>query len=126
VLSALGSFEDLPRHQHAKILLIAVSYHVLGLTSLYLLAMALPLNVDIFTLGWIRSVVAIAMFLPVSIAGLGVREATFITLLIPYGVASGDALALSLLVFSRGLVFALAGGLFEARRLVFGQKEFAK
>lgn len=126
VLSALGSFEDLPRLQHVKILLLSVSYHVLGLASLYLLAVALQLDVDMSTLGWIRSVVAIAMLLPVSIAGLGVREAAFLTLLIPYGVASGDALALSLLVFARGLAFSLAGSFFEAKRLVFGQKEFAK
>ena len=99
VLSALGTYEDLPRREHATVLLIAIVRHLLGLCSLYMLALALSLNIDFASLGWIRSLVAIAMFIPFSISGLGIREVTFVALLVPYGIASDDALALSLLVF---------------------------
>lgn len=126
VLSALGTYEDLPRRQHATVLMIAIVRHLLGLFSLYMLALALSLNVDFASLGWIRSFVAIAMFIPFSISGLGVREVTFVALLVPYGIASDDALALSLLVFVRGLAFALTGGIYEMKRVVFDREEFAK
>jgi uncharacterized membrane protein YbhN (UPF0104 family) len=66
------------------------------------------------------------MFIPFSISGLGVREVTFVALLVPYGIASDDALALSLLVFVRGLAFALTGGIYEMKRVVFDREEFAK
>jgi uncharacterized protein (TIRG00374 family) len=126
VLSALGTYEDLPRREHATVLMIAIARHLLGLFSLYMLALALSLDIDFASLGWIRSLVAIAMFIPFSISGLGVREVTFVALLVPYGIASDDALALSLLVFARGLAFALTGGIIEMKRVVFDREEFAK
>jgi len=126
VLSALGRYEDLPRSRHLTILLLGVACQFLGLATLYLLSLALGLNVEIATLGWIRSIVAIAMFIPASIGGLGVREATFIAFLIPYGIATNDALTLSLLVFASGLIFSFAGGIVEAKRLVFERKAYAR
>jgi uncharacterized membrane protein YbhN (UPF0104 family) len=124
VLSSLGSYEDMPLLGHAGILLLAICHQLLGLLSLYMLAQALQLDVSFAALGWIRSLVALAMFLPISIGGLGVREATFIALLVPYGITTEDALTLSLLVFARGLVFAIAGGIIEARRSLFGTKGY--
>jgi uncharacterized protein (TIRG00374 family) len=126
VFSALGTYEDLPRREHTAVLMIAIFRHLLGLCSLYMLAVALSLDIGLASLGWIRSFVAIAMFIPFSISGLGVREVTFVALLVPYGVPSDAALALSLLVFSRGLAFALLGGILEMKRVVFDREEFAK
>lgn len=126
VLGALSSYERLPTREHLVILAVAILYHVLGLLSLWLIASALELDVSLATLGWIRSFVAILLILPISIAGLGIREASFVGLLIPYGVATQDALTLSILVFAKGLVFAFFGGVVEARRVFSGRKEYAR
>ena len=57
----------------------------------------------------------LVLMLPISWSGLGVREGSLILLLRPYGVAPEDAVALSLLVFLRGTLGAICGGLLQAR-----------
>ena len=108
------------------VIAMVIGNHLLGLMSLFILAVAIQIDIGLAALGWIRSIVTIVTLVPVTVSGLGVREATFVALLSPYGVAMSSALTLSLLVFARSLVFAFAGGLFEARRLVIGQKEYAR
>ena len=125
VLASLGQYEDLSRPEHLSIVVTVTLHHLLGLASLALLARAVGIEVGFATLGWIRSLVTIATLVPVTIAGLGIREASFVALLGPFGVPMSSALTLSLLVFGRGLAFAFAGGLLEARRLIVGKKEFA-
>lgn len=61
--------------------------------------------------------VSLAAMVPVTVAGIGVREGAWALLLAPYGVAAADAVAFSLLYFlafcligaAGGLVFALEG-----------------
>jgi len=59
---------------------------------------------------WIVALVALAQVLPITVAGLGVREGLFVFLLAQYGAPAETALALSLTVFSVTLLFALLGG----------------
>lgn len=60
--------------------------------------------------------VSLATMLPLSIAGLGVREWAWVWYLDPFGVAAGDAVALSLGYFACPLIAGLVGGaLFTAR-----------
>lgn len=53
--------------------------------------------------------VLIAQVLPVSMAGLGVREAAFVVFLAPLGIAHHDAVALGLLLFLLNAVVSLLG-----------------
>jgi hypothetical protein len=48
--------------------------------------------------------------LPISIGGIGVREAGYALLLGPYGVSPGEAVALGLLQYGGYLVVAAIGG----------------
>lgn len=118
LLQALGAYEDLPLHQHYTVLGLAVFRHALGICAMYMLAIGLNLNLSPETIGWVRSVVTLAMMLPFTIGGFGVRELTFIGLLVPLGIDSADALSLSLLVFATSLVYAAVGGLLEGERLL--------
>jgi hypothetical protein len=53
------------------------------------------------------------MMVPVSVAGLGTREAALLLLMAPYAISQEQALGFSLTVFGLMVVFALAGGLLE-------------
>jgi uncharacterized membrane protein YbhN (UPF0104 family) len=53
--------------------------------------------------------VAIAQVLPLSIGGLGIREAAFVVFLHPLGVPSGQAVALGLAVYGMTLAASLLG-----------------
>ncbi len=68
-----------------------------------------------FNLGWVRTVLVVVLMLPISWSGFGVREGSLILLLRPYGVLPEAAVGLSLLIFFRGALRALVGGLVETR-----------
>ena len=57
--------------------------------------------------------------LPISIAGLGVREGVLVLLLASYGVSAPDALAYGLVAFAVSVLApGLAGAIVEADRLL--------
>lgn len=62
---------------------------------------------------WIVALVSLAQVMPITIAGLGVREGVFAFLLGQYGVSTTTSVALSLVVFSVTLLFGIVGGILE-------------
>lgn len=54
-------------------------------------------------------VVAVAQALPLSVNGLGLREGALVVLLAPLGVATGEAVALGLLLYGMNLLVSLLG-----------------
>lgn len=121
VLKAIAVYEGETLGFHVRVLLVAVLRLLVTLYALYMLALALNLAVSFEAMGWIRTIVTFAMLIPIAISGFGVRELTFVALLAPYGVSVESALVLSLLMFGRGLLFALMGGVIEAHR-VWGKR----
>ena len=65
------------------------------------------------SIGWIRAVVQAVTNLPISISGFGLREGGLILLLEPFGVAGATAVALSFLMFGRGLLLGAIGAALE-------------
>ena len=97
---------------------LSIISQLLGVLVYYLLARSMDIEISFLAMGWIRSVVVLITMIPISIAGLGLREGALIILLRSYGIRDGDALALSLLIFSITLLLVgLIGGLLEAREL---------
>ena len=86
--------------------------HVLGTWGFFMVARSIGLDFDFWTIGWIRAALIISALLPISLGGLGVREATALLLMPLYGVSQEAAIAFALLTFcvSR-LSIALIGGL---------------
>jgi len=107
----------LPGRTIALLFFLSCLSQVSGVAAYAILAHALGLSLSLLTLGWVRSVVMIVTALPISVAGLGVREGALLLILRPYGVADHDTFALSLLVFAVTIVGAgLMGGVLEAFR----------
>jgi uncharacterized protein (TIRG00374 family) len=114
---AFEAIAELPGRTIALLLVLSCMAQVPGILAFMILAHALGLSLSFVTLGWVRSVVLLVTALPISVAGVGVREGVLLLLLQPYGIADHDALAFSLLVFAVTIVGAgLAGGLFEGFR----------
>jgi len=93
---------------------------VLGLTAQALtaaiqwgVATALGLSVSPLALTWILAIGTIVGMLPISLAGLGVREVTYVGLLSLFGVSAGPALALSLTMFAILVVLGMTGGILD-------------
>ena len=88
--------------------------HAAGVLSWLFLARALGLDASALTLGWMRSAVVVLTMVPVSLGGLGIREAALVFLLGPYGVAPERAIALSFLILLAAAVYAAVGGALQA------------
>jgi hypothetical protein len=80
--------------------------------------MALDLHISFLTIGWIRVVMHALLMLPISLAGIGVREGSLVVLLQEYAVLPNEAVALAFLLFVVTLLSNSTGGLFEIRNLL--------
>jgi len=113
-LFAVSTFSHFPPWELLVIAFIAIVYQLIGIGSYFFLARAVGIELTYIELGWIRSIVLLAAILPLSFAGgLGIREVTLVALMATYGIQVETALAFSLLLFVRGLILGLIGGVIE-------------
>ncbi len=92
-------------------IILTVLAYLVFFGQCYLLARALRLEVDFIAVSYAVALGSLITLLPISISGLGTREATMIAYLGTQGVAPESALGFSLLVF---MTFYLGGGLIGA------------
>jgi hypothetical protein len=90
-----------------------VAFQALVTLSNYCAARSVGVEVPPPALAWIVSAVSLVHLLPISLAGLGLREGAYALLLQQYGVPFSLGLSLSLAVFGIILAQALIGGLVE-------------
>ena len=120
---ALRHARDLSRAVVAKVFALSILTHGLGVVAYGLVASALDLDLALATIAWTRSAAVLIAILPISVAGLGVREGAMVVLLAPYGITAADALTYALLAFATTiLAVGLLGGLLEAFRLLRGER----
>lgn len=113
----------LPYQERPQLMAKAVFYSMVvqvgGVVGVALVARGLGLPVPLGAWFYIVPLVALAMVLPVSISGVGVREGGLVFLLEPFGVSAEQAVTLGLLWFLTAIVGGLLGGivfLFDAAR----------
>jgi uncharacterized membrane protein YbhN (UPF0104 family) len=113
VCNALASLLELLRTLPAGALSQASAWALLqallDAVTVLVLAMALDLPIGLPQALWINALSYLAILLPLSVAGLGMREAAVLAALLPLGISRGDALALALLMLTMTLLNALAG-----------------
>ncbi len=81
-----------------------------------LLAHGMGLHIGVATLLLLGPMLFLVTMVPVSLNGLGLREATFVVVLGGVGVAREDAFVLGLAFFAVGVLTALLGGVVLLRR----------
>ena len=88
---------------------LGILFQLFRLAHVYVFALALFIDVDIFTIFALIPVVRLIAMVPISIAGIGLREAGYVVLFGSVGVAAEAALALSTLVFASTILANLPG-----------------
>ena len=94
----------------------------LDAATLMILAGAIGLQVDLAHALSVNALSYFAILLPISVAGLGVREAAIVLALTPLGVEREQAVALALLMLAMTLVNAALGGLLQARAALWSDR----
>jgi uncharacterized protein (TIRG00374 family) len=113
---AFGVYRGRPRLMAAAGLL-SVLVQIAGVVQVWLLGRALGLDVPVGVFGVAVPMVALLTLLPVSVSGMGVREAGMVLFLQPAGVAAGPAVTVAFLWFC----VQTAGGLAGAGVYLFGR-----
>jgi uncharacterized protein (TIRG00374 family) len=108
----LNSFRFKVRLPAALAGIVVISYLIqfADVSSFRLVAAAMQLQVKYTDLLLFVPLLYLAVILPVSVNGIGVREAVFVAFAAIWGVSRPDAVAYSLTVFALGLACSLAGG----------------
>jgi uncharacterized protein (TIRG00374 family) len=108
--SAWASLMSKPATTLAAICL-GIAYQVICVAVNFAIASDIGIDISYADWCWIFGLVSIALLLPITIAGVGVREGTYAGLLALYGVSIEKAVAVSTLVFGISLLGALAGAI---------------
>ena len=110
VLDQIATFQAAGIGFHLGITTVSFIDTLIGGVIIYILsARAANVTAPVETFVWLCAMIYILGRIPVSVANLGVREATLVVLLAPYGVEKPQALLMSMILFSALIVMAVIG-----------------
>jgi uncharacterized membrane protein YbhN (UPF0104 family) len=116
---AMERARGLPWRVWRNVFGLGFAVHLIGIAAYGAVAWSLGLDLSLWTIAWTRSAAILIAIVPVSVAGLGIREGALVFLLAPYGVDPASAVLYGLLAFATTiLAMGLLGGALEGRRLV--------
>ena len=110
-LSAYGRRVLLAPQHSVPTVILTVLAHCVAAATMYVLAIAIDVNVSLFHCMLLFPLVMIVSILPVSIAGWGVREGAMVVALGLVGVAPAAAFSLSVLYGLVNMAAGIPGGL---------------
>lgn len=114
VLMQIAVFQTVKYRFHFLMALISTIGTVVGGVILYIFAAkAANVNISIMVLVWLWTAIFILQRIPISIANLGVREATITSLLSLYSVEKSSALLMSMLIFSSTVFMVGIGAIYQ-------------
>jgi uncharacterized protein (TIRG00374 family) len=91
-------------------LVVSIVYQLTITSSYYVGGRVLGIWIAMHSYVWIVALVSLAYFLPITIAGLGLREGVLALVFQQYGVSSTVAITLGLAIFSTTLLLGMLGG----------------
>jgi uncharacterized protein (TIRG00374 family) len=107
-------FGRIPRFGKFVILTSALVQELLGTFLILGFGIAVGADVDFLKVLWIRAALSMFLLLPVTVAGIGVREASLVGLGALIGLDSVTSVAWSFAILAGTLIVAAVGGLVEA------------
>jgi glycosyltransferase 2 family protein len=119
---ALHAYRAHPRAL-AWVFVLACAAQLLRVVVVALLTNGMGLAIGFGTLLLLCPVLFLVTIVPISLNGVGLREATFVVVLAGVGVAREDAFVLGLAFFAIGVLTALLGGGVLVRRSLAGRRE---
>lgn len=111
VRSAMQTMSILRERTVGAVFILSLLFQAMDILATFLLSRALGLTVPLPVFFAVIPLVYLAICLPISLGGLGVREGTLVLLLSQFGVAASDAVTLSFLVYLNHIMIGSLGGL---------------
>lgn len=104
------------KHPLPKTLGLSLLLHANSIIHFYIISIALGLSVPFHTFFLIIPLAIIAMMIPASINGIGIRENIFVFFFCPFGISKPEAIAFAWLAYLILLSHGLLGGIIYALR----------
>lgn len=98
-----------------KVVVISLLMQFLSIMSCYFVARSIGACPNIFYFFIFMPIIFFTTAIPISLSGIGVREGMFVYLFSKANVPSDQAVLISLLFFSLGIMFSLIGGVVHLR-----------
>ena len=98
---------------YAAIVGLSLVWQIFYISRLFALLKAAALPLNLIDIVWMGSLVLLLQTLPISFAGIGLREGAYAYLFTLYGLPPEQGVLIGLLFFSQMLIMAFMGGIFE-------------
>jgi len=110
LMEAGGSYHKLGMNGLLAVFGISLAIQVTGSLSFAMAANALAIHLPFVDFAWMRSFGVLIRMLPLTVAGLGVREGALLAAMVPYGIDPAQAVAFSVVWMAISLIIAGFGG----------------
>jgi len=97
----------------APLVCLSLLWQLVFLLRLFFLFLSLDLPLTFMDVAWMASLVMLLQALPISFAGIGVREGTYAYLLTLFNLPSEKGVLIGILFFTQMIVLAAIGGIFN-------------
>ena len=109
------ALRSLPMGIKLRLMVHSLTHELLGGAVMLAFGFALGLEIHFVQVLWMRAGMTILLMMPVSVAGLGVREVSLVGLGSMIGIAPASAVAWSFVTFAGVLIVAGVGAVMEMR-----------
>ena len=89
-----------------------------GIVSIWILSMTMGLKVGFIEYCWIIPLMSVVLLLPVSFAGVGLRDTSIASMLSIFNVNKGSSLVITMSMLMAQIVAALIGGLYVMKKSI--------
>ena len=107
------SLNNMQTAYYAGIVGLSFVWQIFYVSRLYMLMKAAALPFNLIDIVWMGSLVLMLQTLPISFAGIGLREGAYAYLFTLYDLPPEKGVLIGLLFFSQMLIMAFVGGVFE-------------
>jgi len=114
LIDAIASYQALSKTRVSVIFFASLLGYVFFVLSAWILANGMEIGIGLAAIAWVRSITLIVALVPITIAGIGLRESMLITLLSGYGISASAAFAYAIASFAMQVVLGIVGGLLAA------------
>jgi uncharacterized membrane protein YbhN (UPF0104 family) len=98
---------------YAAVIGLSLVWQIFYISRLFALVRAAALPLNLIDILWMASLVLMLQTLPISFAGIGLREGAYAYLFTLYGLPPEKGVLIGLLFFSQMLIMAFVGGVLE-------------
>ncbi|MGA9595800.1 MAG: lysylphosphatidylglycerol synthase transmembrane domain-containing protein, partial [Acidimicrobiia bacterium] len=106
----------------ARIVSLSFASQLLLAIPAWMISAELGLGVGLVGVMWMRSTMDLLTLIPITVAGLGIREVGYVAFMGLYGVSRYEALAFSLVLLGIQILIGVTGGLSEAQRWLIARE----